>query len=77
MQFHAEYYRDGWTCGDGCCSDSWVNLDISKDGKLWLSKDELRHIHCEEDAKKDAEEIIEVHFDLKSGEYELELDCNL
>jgi hypothetical protein len=54
-----------------------VNCDISKDGKLWLSKDELRHIHGEEDAKKDVEEIIETWFDLKRGEYELELDCNI
>ena len=28
MKFVLELNRNGWCCGDGCCSDSWYEVEL-------------------------------------------------
>ena len=77
MKFKAEFKREYWQCGDGCCSDSWVNLDLSNDEGYFNSWEELRQIDDKEDAEEYARDLIEGIFDLEKGKYELELDVNI
>lgn len=77
MKFKAEFKREYWECGDGCCSDSWVNLDLSKDGVHYNSFEEIRSVDDAEEAEAHARDLIEGIFDLELNEYELELDADV
>lgn len=72
MKFVADFYREYWQCGDGCCSDSWVNMDVSKDGK-YCGELERLSVWDQDDALEIAKNFVENQFDLKDGEYELEI----
>jgi hypothetical protein len=66
-KYTAEYYRQEWRCGDGCCSDSWVNLDLLKNGKVYMLKEEIRCIFSPEEAEEFARDLID------DENYELEI----
>jgi hypothetical protein len=44
-----EFYQKYWQCGDGCCSDSWVNCEFLIDGKFECEYEEIRHLHDNKD----------------------------
>lgn len=72
MKFVADFNRHYWKCGDGCCTESWVNMDVSKDGEHCGSKENLS-IYDENEAMEAAMNFVESKFDLEDGGYELEI----
>lgn len=72
MKFVANFYRQYWQCGDGCCTESWVNMDVSKDGKYCGSEENLS-IYDENEAMEAAMNFVDHQFDLVNEEYELEI----
>jgi len=73
-KFFVDYYNEERSCGDGCCSDSWTSGDLSENGKHISTKEEMRWLDDEDDARQHANDWIQSEFDLKAGEYELVID---
>ena len=73
MKFKIDFTFVSWECGDGCCSDSWVDATLYRDGEHYNDYDELRYINDEKSAKEYAEDLIEDCFDLTPDKYELEI----
>ena len=73
-KFFVEFTRESWECGDGCCSDSWHDIRVYKDGELVSSHEECRWVYNEEDARNWATDEIESSFELEKDSYDLEID---
>jgi hypothetical protein len=64
VKIKVEFYYQEWRCGDGCCSDSWYNMDIYEDGEFVKTVEEIRSVWDEEDAK----EFVKDYFDSEDVE---------
>lgn len=76
--FKVEFSYILWTCGDGCCSDSWHDVYLYElvNGKsdYVYSWHEVRGIRDEDDAREYAQDHIDSWYDLELGQYTLEID---
>jgi hypothetical protein len=61
---------DGWSCGDGCCSDSWINIFLMEDGRVVSRCENLRQWGYKEDFEGEIREWCKEEFDLQEGDFE-------
>lgn len=74
MTFLFDFFEERWTCGDGCCSESNIIVDISKNGRWMERREGIFGVYSREEAEEYAKNLIEQNYELKEGEYELEID---
>ena len=68
-KFH--FKREYWNCGDGCCSDSWHNLEVQDpEGKVIYEQEEIRYVYDVATAFKKAVDVMD---DLDINLYTLEI----
>ena len=60
-------YQESWECGDGCCSDYWVNVYLTENGKTIDRYENLRGFH-KWDNEEDLKKFIIEYFDLNNEE---------
>ena len=60
---------DSWQCGDGCCSDYWINIYLLESGKNPVVKEYLRHWGYKEDFEEEIKEWCIEEFDLQNEEF--------
>jgi len=73
-KFLVDFCYESWKCGDGCCSDSWYNIIVFKDGERSHSVNDCRAcLYNEEDAWKWAHNEIQEYFELEKDSYDLEI----
>lgn len=66
-----EFFNKSWVCGDGCCSDHWVEAEVKIDGEIIETRLSLSWIDCSEDSQREAkDEILDIFEDLKEEETE-------
>lgn len=62
---------ESWRCGDGCCSDYWINIYLKDDeGKIISRAENLRSFGYLEDYVEEIKAYALEHFDLKEEEIE-------
>lgn len=73
-RYHIIFYYKYWVCGDGCCSDSWYDIEIEKDGEVVDSIVEDRScLYDDEDAQKWADSYMKRLY-LEKDQYDLTID---
>ena len=74
--FKVEFTEKEWNCGDGCCSDSWHEMDVyDADNNHVGGKDEVRGFYgeCDLDLIEYAKEHIECYLVEDEEEFTVEL----
>lgn len=60
---------ENWECGDGCCSDYWINICLqNKEGKVISRAENLRSFGYLEDYVEEIKAYALEYFDLKEEE---------
>lgn len=60
---------DGWRCGDGCCSDSWINIYLWENNEIISSRENLRYWGYKEDYEQEIKDWCIEEFGLENEEF--------
>lgn len=60
---------ESWQCGDGCCSDYWINIYLIEDGKTISRQEYLRGWGYKEDSEEEIKKYCIEEFGLENEEF--------
>lgn len=62
--------QENWRCGDGCCSDHWIEAYLYQNKKEIGRIEDIRHFGYKDDSEEEVKEYILDYFELKEEEVE-------
>ena len=62
MQYELKTNRVYWECGDGCCSDSWEEVELYCDGKCVLYTDVYYGLNSEYDSPQEILDWVNLNY---------------
>ena len=61
--------EEKWECGDGCCSDSWINIFLLENNRIIARKENLRYWPYKEDFEQEIKDWCIEEFDLQKEQF--------
>lgn len=58
-----------WECGDGCCSDYWINIYLLENGKVIARRENIRDWFYKSDYEKEIKDWCIEEFELENEEF--------
>lgn len=60
---------EDWQCGDGCCSDYWINIYLLENNKVIARRENLRNWFYKPDYEQEIKDWCIEEFDLQNEEF--------
>ncbi len=60
---------EDWRCGDGCCSDYWINIYLLENNKIISRRENLRDWGWKSDYEQEIKDWCIEEFDLQNEEF--------